>query len=205
MKLLFSVFVLMFSLVCGQSEADSAWITEYDENDIIVKMSYPEIKMKNGDTETLVKWRLEAEKEIDFYKLIETIKSVPLHKDLFKNCTESKIISENDSASIVYYFFDHPWPAPNLDNVRLTKFNLDSVNSVFEYIQKSDPDLIERTDVDRININNIKYLFKKIDDKKVRIEIQEEFVAEGAPVFIIKSAFPESPVEFLERILKFSR
>ena len=205
MKLFLSILFIFFSFMRGQSESDSSWTTEYNQNDIIVKMSYPEIKMEDGETETLVRWRLEAEKDVDFLKCIETIKSVPLHKELFKNCIESKIISENDSSSVAYYFFDHPWPAPNLDNVRLTKYNLDSVNNVFTYEQTSDPNLMELKDVDRVKINNIKYVLTKINDEKIRIEIEEEFVAEGAPMFLVKSAFPESPVEFLERILKFSK
>lgn len=204
-KNIISIFFFCSALF-GQSMTDSEnWEIIYNKNNTKVETSYSDIILKNGEEETLVKWRLTAVKEVDYDKCLRTIMNVDLHKQLFLHCEESRVISENDSTILVYYYYDNPWPAPNMDNIRTTTYNIDSVNNVFVYDQISTPEKYKKQDVDRLELSNIKYRLEKMGNGLTKFEIEEEFLPEGAPIFLVKSFFPEGPLEFLERIIKLSK
>lgn len=199
------VIFAFFSFLFAQSGGkEVVWEKEYDENNIIVLTSYPEITLANGEMGTLVKWKLTATKKIDYQKCVKTIMNVKLHKKLFLHCEESKILSSTDSSYLVYYYYDNPWPAPNMDNIRTTIFKKDSVNKIFIYEQISTPDKYEKQDVERLKISNIKYRLEKLKNGYTKFYIEEMFLPQGAPMFLVKSFFPEGPVDFLERIIEIS-
>ena len=198
-----SIFLINTTFAQVEKISDQKWNLELNEDGIKVFTRYQTITDESGDEDELFEWKAEAEKEVNFTKIIEALENVENHKLLYE-CEMSEIISETDSLKIVYYYFDSPWPAPNLDMVRTISSKSAAENNSIIYNHISTPNVYEEKDVSRIEISDIEYKFTKISEKETKIDIVARFIPKGVPNFLVKGWMPDGPAKIVKNLIALS-
>lgn len=204
-----SIIVLVLALIVsnlfGQTVSKKMkWEKEYDEQGIVVHTRFSDYIFEDGDEDILFEWKLETEQKVNFEKVIATLENIDLYTIIYE-CETSKIVSEKENSVVVYYYFDLPWPAGNIDLVREHVTSLDSTKTIYTANHLSRPNDYPEQDATRLKISDIHIKLIKISNNKTRFECSSEYIPKGAPNFLAKGWLPEGPVEFIEKIVELSK
>lgn len=175
---------------------------------------------RNWKTETSKDGKVTVKSEIlktdngkHIYYIAETIGNIALeqaekylrnssnHKQFLENTTTSKEVKQfSDNEWITYYYFDAPWPVPNSDavlNFKLTRSENELIVSA-----NAVPKAHEMTDVKRMNVYNINYHFKRLDESTTQLILTVDFIPTGSvPKWLLRGWFPKGPAGIATRLL----
>ena len=141
---------------------------------------------------------------------IEICKAVFNNPDMHKKFYEytevsKKIKAISKSVWVIYYYYSPPWPIADSDCVSRITMISDSLNSKVVFTSFSEPNLIEKKDVVRSELNNITFTFKQISDNEVEIFIEAKLIPEMAvPKWMMNAWFPDGPANTLSRFKKLA-
>jgi hypothetical protein len=139
-------------------------------------------------------------------KCAEVFNSPEMHKKIYEYTEQSKRIKDiSKNEWIVYYYYSPPWPISNSDCVsKITRIS-DSTKSRIVFKSISNPNLIEKKDVARSELNNITFTFTKIDESKTEINISAILIpTTSAPNWMMSGWFPKGPAGILSRFKKLA-
>lgn len=199
--LMLFLFINVLTFAQTENQPDS-WELVFDQEGYKLYTAFPDTLLSSGEEETLVKWKLSTVQFADYDRCKNIITNIEGHKTLFVNCEEVKILDKKDNELVVYYYFDNPWPAPNIDNVRTTYINESENLLIFK--QVCTPEKFEETDTRRMKVGEFEYKFSRVGTDSTKIEINQKFVPEGIPIFLVKSYFPDGPIDFVKKLIKLS-
>lgn len=203
LSLIALTFTLIISNLFAQEEVN--WEKEYDEEGIIVHTRFSDYTFEDGDEDTLFEWKLETEQKVNFEKVVATLENIDLYKKLYDYCETSKVVNEKENSVVVYYYFDLPWPAANLDVVREHISSVDSTKTIYTASHLCKQNEYPDQDVNRLEISDIHIKLIKISDNETRFVCSSQYIPKGAPNFLAKGWLPEGPVEFIEKIVELSK
>ncbi|WP_196891774.1 SRPBCC family protein [Aureivirga marina] len=202
MKQLIVIFLCLFSITSIFSQENVEWKLKHNKNGTTLHTRFPEVKNKKGKKETVFEWKINSTQTISFENCKNAIKNVNNHKK-FYDCKESKVLNEINNETVAYYLFDAPWPMSDMDLIRTITHSENENIFISKHI--SSPEKMKLNDEKRVEISEIIYKIKKINDEKVEIEIIGKFIPVGVPDFLAKSWFPKGPLKVLEELTKASK
>lgn len=196
--LIISIFIQL-----NLSAQDEEWKHEYSEDgkiEVLSKIS----KESNSEGESIqvIEYVSTMQIEYTLEECIAILKNVDNHKDFYSDTKVSKKIKDiSDTECLVYFYMDAPWPLPNSDCVSIMRFseNKEEKTAVFELLAR--PNEMEMKDVRRMVLSETIYSFQEAEDQIILFEMRSKFIpAIDAPAWMIKSWFPDGPIEIMENI-----
>lgn len=184
----------------GQNEEWKQQFSDDGKIEVLSKFS----KERNADGEEFQVIEYVSSMIIDYplEDCLAIIKNVDNHKEFYSDTeTSDKIKEISDTECLVYFYIDSPWPLPNSDCVSIMTFseNLEEGSAQFNLI--AHPNEMEMKDVKRMTFSETVYSFKRTKDQKILFEMKSKFSpVVNAPTWLVKSWFPDGPVEIMENI-----
>ncbi len=192
------------TLKAQSANEELQWEEVYKEANTSVQTCFPKQVIADGSKEVVFNWKLSSVQRASFEKCIKVIKNIALHKDLY-DCETSELVAKTDSTRLAYYFFNSPWPVPDVDLVRSISSSLDEKNQVFVSQHISTPKAVKDKGFKRLQVSDIVYRLEKLSDSETRFEIQGKFIPVGVPLVLAKAWFPNGPVKILDKIVELTK
>ena len=197
------VLVILFLLALNNSMAQSrSWTTEISDDGLTsVQYNIYDSLDVEGDEVTYIEYNATTKTKATLENCIEIFNNPDMHKKFYEYTEESKKIKTiSESAWIVYYYYSPPWPIADSDCVSRITMISDSLKGKVVFTSFSEPNLIEKKDVVRSELNNITFTFKQISDSEVEITIEAILIPEmAAPKWMMNAWFPDGPAGTLKR------
>ena len=197
------VLVILFLLALNNSMAQSrSWTTEISDDGLTsVQYNIYDSLDVEGDEVTYIEYNATTKTKATLENCIEIFNNPDMHKKFYEYTEESKKIKTiSESAWIVYYYYSPPWPIADSDCVSRITMISDSLKGKVVFTSFSEPNLIEKKDVVRSELNNITFTFKQISDNEVEITIEAILIPEmAAPKWMMNAWFPDGPAGTLNR------
>ncbi len=144
---------------------------------------------------------------VSLEKCIALMKNVSRHKEFLERTEKSqriKTISANEW--IIYYHYSSPWPLPDSDCISKVKMIENERDKTVTFDGKAVPRLYEDKGLRRMTLSDVKYIFKDIENGKVKIMMQVTFTPViTAPDWMLNIWFPEGPAAMLERFIELAK
>ena len=96
---------------------------------------------------------------------------------------------EGTEGRYVYYYFDNPWPIPNLDLVRHISKAVILENGDVQIKHTGTPKAYEDKGIKRLEISDLIYTLMIKDDKSTELKIEGRFIPMGAPLMLVKACW----------------
>jgi hypothetical protein len=188
----------------NEIEVIPEWELQLDEDNVQVFTRITEVKI-DGAVMTQLEYRAITSSSRVPEALVSVINNVDNFPDLFSADTAEKIKnSEGTEGEYVYYFFDNPWPIPNLDLVRHISKAVMLENGDVQIKHTATPHAYEDKDVKRLEISDLIYTLKRKEDQDTELTIEGRFIPKGIPLILVESWLPEGPKEIALKIIKYA-
>lgn len=180
------------------------WDLRIDEDNIQVFTRFEEVTIE-GDERTQLEYRVITTSNKIPEVLAAVINNIEVHPDLFEAETAEYIKNiEGAEGLYVYYYFNHPWPIPNLDLVRHIGKVVTLENGDIQIKHTGTPKAYEDKGIKRLEISNMIYTLKVKEDKRTELIIEGLFIPNGAPLILVKSWLPDGPKEIALKIIEYA-
>ena len=180
------------------------WELQLDEDNVKVFTRISDVKIE-GAVLTQLEYRAITSSSRAPEVLVSVINNVGNFPELFSADTAEVIKNiEGTEGEYVYYYFDNPWPIPNLDLVRHVSKALILENGDVQIKHTATPSAYEDKDVKRLEISDLIFTLKVKEDKSTELEIEGRFIPMGIPLMLVKAWLPNGPKEIALKIIKYS-
>lgn len=180
------------------------WELQLDEDNVKVFTRISDVKIE-GAVLTQLEYRAITSSSRAPEVLVSVINNVGNFPELFSADTAEVIKNiEGTEGEYVYYYFDNPWPIPNLDLVRHVSKALILENGDVQIKHTATPSAYEDKDVKRLEISDLIFTLKVKEDKSTELEIEGRFIPMGIPLMLVKAWLPDGPKEIALKIVKYS-
>ena len=180
------------------------WDLRIDEDDIQVLTRFTEVTIE-GDERTQLEYRVITTSNRAPEVLATVINNIEIHPDLFEADTAEVVKNITGvEGRYVYYYFNHPWPIPNLDLVRHISKVVTLENGDTQIKHTGAPKAYEDKGIKRLEISNMIYTLRVKEDKRTELIIEGLFIPNGAPLVLVKSWLPDGPKEIALKIIKYA-
>jgi hypothetical protein len=203
--ILVSTLLTLSSFVnANEIEISPEWELQLDEDNVQVFTRISEVKIE-GAVMTQLEYRAITSSNRAPEVLVSVINNVDISPDLFNADTAESIKNiEGPEGDYVYYFFDNPWPIPNLDLVRHVSKAVTLDNGDVQIKHTATPRAYEDKDVKRLEISDLIYTLKRKEDQSTELTIEGRFIPKGIPLILVKSWLPEGPKEIALKIIRYA-
>lgn len=199
-----TLFTLSSFVNASEVEIFPEWELQLDEGNVKVFTRISDVKIE-GALLTQLEYRAITSSSRAPEVLVSVINNVGNFPELFSADTAEKIkSSEGPEGDYVYYYFDNPWPIPNLDLVRHISKALILENGDVQIKHTATPRAYEDKDVKRLGISDLIFTLKVKEDKSTELEIEGRFIPMGIPLMLVKAWLPDGPKEIALKIIKYS-
>lgn len=180
------------------------WELQLDEDNVQVFTRISEVNV-DGAVMTQLEYRAITSSSRAPEVFVSVINNVDNFPDIF-NADSAEIIKNVEGAEgqYVYYYFDNPWPIPNLDLVRHISKAVILENGDVQIKHTGTPKAYEDKDVKRLEISDLIYTLKVKEDKSTQLEIEGRFIPMGIPLMLVKAWLPDGPKEIALKIIKYA-
>lgn len=180
------------------------WELQLDEDNVQVFTRISEVNV-DGAVMTQLEYRAITSSSRAPEVFVSVINNVDNFPDLF-NADTAEVIKniEGTEGQYVYYYFDNPWPIPNLDLVRHISKAVILENGDVQIKHTGTPKAYEDKDVKRLEISDLIYTLKVKEDKSTQLEIEGRFIPMGIPLMLVKAWLPDGPKEIALKIIKYA-
>jgi hypothetical protein len=199
-----TLFALSSFVNASEVEISPEWGLQLDEDNVQVFTRISDVKI-DGAVMTQLEYRAITSSSRAPEILVSVINNVDNFPSLFSADSAEKIkSSEGLEGDYVYYYFDNPWPIPNLDLVRHISKALILENGDVQIKHTATPGAYEDKDVKRLEISDLIYTLKVKEDKSTELEIEGRFIPMGIPLMLVKAWLPDGPKEIALKIIKYA-
>lgn len=178
------------------------WKTEYSD-DGKIKVSYKiyDSLDVNGEEITFIEYTARTKTTASLENCAEVFNNPDMHKKFYEYTEVSEKVKDvTENEWIIYYCYSPPWQIADSDCVSRIKMKTDSVNKKIVFESFSEPNLIEKKDVTRSELNDITFTFEEVNNLEVEIFIKAILIPETpAPKWMMKAWFPDGPAGTLNR------
>ena len=207
LRLIFLVALITCSIDFLNGQADD-WAIKYSKDGKIeVKYNVGSRIDKSGEEVQLIEYTASTITDVPLEQCIQTMRNVSLHKEFMGNTEESKELETlSETEWLAYYFFEPPWPMPDNDCVMKTSLSKSEDEKYIVFEGVSLPDLIEKTEVKRLDYYEYAYSFEEKKDKSVEFTIAVRLTpVSSGPEWMVKTWFPKGPVEFMQDFITIAK
>ena len=199
-----TLFTLSSFANASEVEIFPEWELQLDEDNVKVFTRISDVKIE-GAVLTQLEYRAITSSSRAPEVLVSVINNVGNFPELFSADT-AEIIKNigGTEGDYVYYYFDNPWPIPNLDLVRHVSKALILENGDVQIKHTATPSAYEDKDVKRLEISDLIFTLKVKEDKSTELEIEGRFIPMGIPLMLVKAWLPDGPKEIALKIVKYS-
>ncbi len=204
--MILSLFIL-FYFFNNQNAQGSKWKTGISDDSLItVQYNIYDSLDAQGDEATYIEYNATTKTNATIEICKAVFNNSDMHKKFYEYTEVSKKIKAiSKSEWVIYYYYSPPWPIADSDCVSRITMISDSLNSKVVFTSFSEPNLIEKKDVVRSELNNITFTFKQISDNEVEIFIEAKLIPEMAvPKWMMNAWFPDGPANTLSRFKKLA-
>lgn len=199
------LLLLSFFIQFTIQAQDSEWDKEFSKDgkiEVLSKISKE--NDKDGNNIQIIEYKVSTVVDLDLSKCVSAVSNIENHKDFYSDTQISKKIKDiSDSESLVYFFIDSQWPLPNSDCVSIMSIAENKEDKYAEITLIAVPEEYEMKDVKRMSLSETTYSFKERKDGLLVFEIISRFSPViNAPSWMIKSWFPDGPIEMTENIIE---
>lgn len=199
-----TLFTLSSFVNASDVEIFPEWELQLDEGNVKVFTRISDVKIE-GALLTQLEYRAITSSSRAPEVLVSVINNVGNFPELFSADTAEIIKNiEGTEGEYVYYYFDNPWPIPNLDLVRHISKALILENGDVQIKHTATPRAYEDKDVKRLEISDLIFTLKVKEDKSTELEIEGRFIPMGIPLMLVKAWLPDGPKEIALKIIKYS-
>lgn len=199
-----TLFTLSSFVNASEVEIFPEWELQLDEDNVKVFTRISDVKIE-GAVLTQLEYRAITSSSRAPEVLVSVINNVGNFPELFSADTAEIIKNiEGTEGEYVYYYFDNPWPIPNLDLVRHVSKALILENGDVQIKHTATPSAYEDKDVKRLEISDLIFTLKVKEDKSTELEIEGRFIPMGIPLMLVKAWLPDGPKEIALKIVKYS-
>lgn len=172
-----------------------------DDGKITVKYNISEYADENGDTKILIQDNTTMTDRLDYEKCISMMKDVSQHAKFMGDFSSEVIKRISDNEWLVYYYTKNPWPIADSDCVATMILSEDPSMKTAVFTFTAAPELMDtKNRVSRMNYYNITYTFKDTGNGNVEIiETGKTNPPMKVPLWLVRSAFPETPVSMIRK------
>jgi hypothetical protein len=191
----------------GAALADTAgWDSgTVDDDNIAVKYRVSERINENGAEVPLIEYVASTTAKISLQRWTALLSDVARHKDFMGDKLSKKVAALSDTESVVYSFYDAPWPFPDNDRVTRMKRTEDGAARTTVFTFAAAPALVQPSQVKRVTHYRAVYTFKDLGDGTAQLTIAMTMSPpNGAPLWMIRAAFPGVGADILRKILKLA-
>lgn len=173
---------------------------------VVVLSNFSEEKDEDGNEVQIMEYIATTTADLTLDQCIKMMSNVSLQKDFYKDTEECIVLDTlSDNEWIIYYYIDSSWPLPDSDSVCKMTFTENKEEKTAIYHIDAIEGKYEMKDVRRMKISNNTYTFKVVGDNKVSVEFHSRFSpVVNAPQWLVKTWFPDGPVEIIENIVALS-
>jgi hypothetical protein len=188
-----------------QNEEWKTW--ETDNSNITVKSRISSVRDSVSGKKPIIEYIASMVTDLPIRKCVLLMEDFSLHKEFLERTEKSEVIQSYSSNEwLIYYYFTQPWPFPDADCVTKLKKTVEDTLKIIEYYGIASPDLYIDKGIKRMEINEITYRFKELDNNSVKITMISRFSPTiMAPHWMINTWFPEGPIKTLERFSNIAR
>lgn len=199
-----TLFTLSSFVNASEVEIFPEWELQLDEDNVKVFTRISDVKIE-GALLTQLEYRAITSSSRAPEVLVSVINNVGNFPELFSADTAEIIKNiEGTEGEYVYYYFDNPWPIPNLDLVRHISKALILENGDVQIKHTATPRAYEDKDVKRLEISDLIFTLKVKEDKSTELEIEGRFIPMGIPLMLVKAWLTDGPKEIALKIIKYS-
>jgi hypothetical protein len=203
----FIILLLLIIPLNDLSSQTNSWTQELSEDGatVVVYNIYDSLNA-DGEEKTFIEYTAKTTTTASLKNCITIFNNPGMHKKFYEYTEVSEKIQDiSENEWIIYYYYSPPWPIADSDCVsRITKQS-DSTNNKIIFTSISEPSLIDKKDVVRSKLNNIKFTFTKFDSEEVEIFIEAKLIpATQAPKWMMNGWFPDGPAGTLGRFKKLA-
>jgi hypothetical protein len=196
------VMVVLFSLSI-QAKSNEWKVKKLFKDKIEVTYRISERIDETGAKVPLIEDNAVTVDSLSLQKCITFMKDISKHKLFTGDATSQKVRTLSDSAWIVYYYSDNPWPVSNSDCVAIMKFSMNPKEKTALFSFVAAPNEFEFRNVHRMTYYSVTYIFEDRGNGTVKItEKGNSSPPVKVPLWLIKSAFPKAPAKGLRTMVK---
>lgn len=201
LSLLFLSFFIQFNIQAQDSEWDKQFSKD-GKIEVLSKISKE--SDKDGNNIQIIEYKVTTEVDLELNKCVSAVSNIENHKDFYSDTQISKKIKDlSDNESLVYFFIDSQWPLPNSDCVSIMSIAENKAAKYAEITLIAVPEKYEMKDVKRMSLSETTFSFNEREDGLVVFQIKSKFSPViNAPSWLIKSWFPDGPIEMTENIIE---
>jgi len=191
----------------NQNAQGSKWRTEISDDSLItVQYNIYDSLDAEGDEVTYIEYNATTKTKATIEICKAVFNNPDMHKKFYEYTEVSKKIKTiSKSEWIIYYYYNPPWPIADSDCVSRITMISDSLNGKVIFTSFSEPNLIEKKDVVRSELNDITFMFTQLSGEEVEIFIEAILIPETpAPNWMISAWFPDGPANTLTRFKKLA-
>lgn len=178
------------------------WDLRIDEVDIQVFTRFSEVEIE-GDKKNQLEYRVITTSTRTPEILASVINNIGVHSDFFGSATAEYIKNiEGIEGVYVYYYFDNPWPIPNLDLVRHISQVATLENGDIQIKHTGSPGAYGYKGVKRLEISDMIYTLSVKGDESTVLKMEGRFIPNGAPLILVKAWLPDGPKEIALKIIQ---
>lgn len=198
-------FILLFLFVQNYLfSQEGEWKKEFSKDgkiEVLSKLS--KSTDQEGNSIQIIEYKSTTITDLALEKCTSALKDINNHKEFYSDTEVSKKIRDiSDNEALVYFYIDSSWPLPNSDCVSIMTVDENEADRSVRFTLLAAADEMEMKDVKRMTISTTIYTFKELEDKKVVFEIESKFSPViNAPLWLVKSWFPDGVIEMNENII----
>jgi len=198
------VFTLSSFVNATETAIFPEWELQLDEDNVQVFTRISEVKV-DGAVMTQLEYRAITSSNRAPEVFVSVINNVDNFPGIF-NADTAEIIKnvEGTEGRYVYYYFDNPWPIPNLDLVRHISKAVILENGDVQIKHTGTPKAYEDKGIKRLEISDLIYTLMIKDDKSTELKIEGRFIPMGAPLMLVKAWLPDGPKEIALKIIRYA-
>lgn len=190
----------------GISAPSGKWKVERaDQGKVEVKSAIYDQTDGQGKALQFVEYQATTRTSMRLEAFVSTLSQAANHSVFLENEASREIKALSDSESVLYYYFDFPWPMDNSDCVARMALEQDPVEGWARFTLTAAPDLVERKTVKRMQHYDVVYALRELGPSESELSVYSKIAATTrAPSWLVGAWFPNGPAGILGRIIRLS-
>ncbi len=187
-------FLFIIQLYSLHANAQPDWKLKKDKNGI-------KVYTKDHITKNLKYYRLQAEFEADYEKIVRLNLDFDNYESWIRDCEESEILEVDGAKHLIYYAkYNAPWPASDRDFVSEVQIEQNENSTAFVTLP-SEMDYPIKDGVVRVKEYQDSWKITRLDNGKVKIELEGFYNPGGSvPRWIVNMFIIDAPYESMVRL-----
>lgn len=200
LTMLLAIFIASNSILIAQNDE---WQTETTKNGTEVKYQLGSRTNADGDEQLVVQYVATKKVTVDINKAATFLNNAKNYVLFLQHVDDTRNVGRRSNGSwVLYQYIDPPWPMPSADCVQEVSVTNRSSDQLTVFLTAA-PGAYKKGDVERMDLSDMEFRFKKLSGNTVEITITSKFAPIGSPPkFLMNTWFPGGPEGIIDRLVE---